>query len=513
MIAKVNSSAVQGIEAVVVEVEVDISFGLPVMHMVGLAETSVRESKERVRSAINNSGYTFPMDRVVVNLAPADIKKDGTGLDLAVALGILEASSLLNKEVCLPWIIAGELSLDGRTKPVTGVLPYAIAARENGYRGIIIPEENRAEAAMVEGIEVLPVSHLSQVVEFLSGITEITPYTLDPLTLDAGSRHGLTRDFSHVRGQNHAKRALEIAASGGHHVLMTGPPGSGKSMMAKRLPGILPLPAFEESMEIARVYSVMGLAKNLPRTIGTRPFRSPHHSISDAGLVGGGPRPMPGEISLAHHGVLFLDEMPEFKRNVLEVLRQPLEDGEITIARASGKATYPCQFMLVGAMNPCPCGHFGNPAQKCSCTESSLRRYRAKISGPLMDRMDIQVEVPQVSYGELSGSQAEESSAFIRERVETARQIQVRRFEKDTIFCNAGMGASQVKTHCTLKPDAGQTMKKAMDHLKFSARSYTSILKVARTIADLAGEPQILRSHILEAIQYKCLDRGGAATG
>ncbi|WDP92142.1 MAG: YifB family Mg chelatase-like AAA ATPase [Desulfobacter sp.] len=506
MISKMYSSAVRGIDAIVVEVEVDISFGMPVFQMVGLAETAVRESRERVRSAVQNAGYSFPMDRVVVNLAPADVKKEGTGLDLPVALGILCASGLFSQQASENWIMAGELSLDGRLKPVKAALPFALAARDNGFKGIILPEENGAEAALVKDIEVMGVSHLSQVVEFLAGRTPIVPAVPEPGGLSPAHWEGPAADFAHVRGQAHVKRALEVGAAGNHHILMDGPAGSGKSMMAKCLPGILPLPTFEEAMETARIYSITGAEPG--RALMERPFRSPHHSISDAGLVGGGTGPVPGEISLAHNGVLFLDELPEFRRNALEVLRQPLEEGRITLARAKAKATYPCRFMLVGAMNPCICGNFTNPAAACTCTPAQIRRYRSKVSGPLLDRMDIQVEVPRLSYDELTRMDPEESSAAIRERVVAARELQQKRFNRTApCYSNAQMGPEQIREYCGLEPDSETILRRAVDRLNLSARAWASILKVARTIADLAHEARILRAHILEAVQYRNFER------
>ncbi|MCG8614606.1 MAG: YifB family Mg chelatase-like AAA ATPase [Desulfobacterales bacterium] len=507
MLSKMYSCAVQGLSAIVLDVEVDISLGLPVFNVVGLPETAVRESRERVRSAIQNAGYTFPMDRVVVNLAPADIKKEGTGLDLPVALGILCASGLFPQERAGRWLTAGELSLDGHLKPVKAALPFALAARDAGFKGIIIPKENGPEAAMVKDIEVIAVDYLSQVVEFFSGGLELSPFSPGDVTAEDKESDVYRLDFSQVRGQAHVKRALEIAAAGNHHVLLSGPPGSGKSMMAKRLPGILPLPSFEESMDIARVYSLTGMTTDGGYTLGTRPFRSPHHSISDAGLVGGGPRPMPGEISLAHHGVLFLDEVPEFRRNVLEVLRQPLEEGRISLARAGAKATYPCRFMLVAAMNPCPCGNLGNPARACDCTLARIRQYRSKISGPLMDRMDIQVEVPQVEYEELVSSGEAESSAAIRERVISTRKIQAERYNGTDFLTNGDISPDLVRKHCVLNKDAASTLERAMKTLNLSARAYTSILKVSRTIADLEGDEELSKPHILEAVNYKALDR------
>lgn len=505
MTAKIHSCAVLGFEAVSVEVEVDISYGLPVFNMVGLAETAVRESKERVRAAIQNSGYTFPMDRVVVNLAPADMKKEGTALDLPVALGILTATGLVSPEFSAPWCLAGELSLDGRLKPVKAALPFALAARDGGFKGIILPEGNGQEAALAREVQVMALASLSEVVAFLTGHLDRSPVQMDTGALNQSVR--MAPDFSRVRGQAHVKRALEISAAGSHHVIMSGPPGSGKSMMAKCLPGILPAPSLEEAMEIARIYSIAGDPGAGLDTFGTRPFRAPHHSISDAGLVGGGPRPVPGEISLAHHGVLFLDELPEFRRNVLEVLRQPLEEGWITIARAGAKATFPCRFMLAAAMNPCPCGNSGSQSRDCTCTPARIRQYRSKVSGPLMDRMDLQVEVPQVAYEDLASGTDAEPSARIRERVAAARQVQADRFDGKSIFSNAAMGPDEIRTFCRLDQKTTFLLARLMERLHFSARAYASILKVARTIADLAGEKKIIEEHILEAAQYKALER------
>ncbi len=500
------SSAVQGIDAIVVEVEVDISFGMPVFQMVGLAEAAVRESRERVRSAIQNAGYTFPMDRVVVNLAPADVKKEGTGLDLPVAMGILCASGLFPSEKSGAWVMAGELSLDGRLKPVKAALPFALAARDNGFKGIILPIENGAEAALVKDIEVYGASSLSQVVEFFADKGDLPAILPDPDRFSLTPLDRPMKDFAHVQGQAHVKRAMEVGAAGSHHILLNGPAGSGKSLMAKCMPGILPLPSFEEAMETARIYSITGADPGRP--LMARPFRSPHHSISDAGLAGGGAGPSPGEISLAHNGVLFLDELPEFRRNALEVLRQPLEEGVVTIARAKSKATYPCRFMLIAAMNPCVCGNYTNPSAACTCSPAQIQRYRAKVSGPLMDRMDIQIEVPRLSYDELTQTNEEEPSAVIRARVTAARKVQEKRFaQMPHCHSNASMGPDLIKTYCAIQPDSEAILRRAVDRLNLSARAWSSILKVARTIADLAGEPQILKPHILEAIQYKAFDR------
>ena len=508
MLVKIYSSAVFGVDATTITIEVNISRGVN-FFLVGLPDSAVKESQQRIKSAVKNIGLSIPGKEITINMAPADIRKEGSVYDLPIAMGILAASNQVKSTEVSKYIILGELSLDGTIQPMKGILPIAIQAKKDGFKGVIVPAENSLEAAIVQEIEILGVSNLSDVVDFFNGekIIEPTIYT-DEKKLDEIHPSGKI-DFSEVKGQYKIKRAFEIAAAGGHNVILVGPPGAGKSMLAKRLPTILPPMSIEESLETTKIHSVAGKTAKKIGLITDRPFRKPHHTISDVALVGGGSYPQPGEISLAHNGVLFLDELPEYKRAVLEVMRQPLEDRSVTISRAKFTVDYPAGFMLIAAMNPCPCGYHNHPEKKCVCAPGAVEKYLNKISGPLLDRIDLHIEVTPISYDELSSQVQEETSSSIRDRVVTARKVQKNRYEKlnTPIHSNAQMGSYELQTYCQLDESSRTILKNAMNKLGLSARAYDRIIKVARTIADLDGAEEIQTQHIAEAIQYRSLDR------